>query len=159
MQVLGRGCSREGRKKKGGGDGVCFGVKKFSCPSDSYRLGGSLLLLGGHPGVVLLLVELLGELPELLTDHAGLLLLGEHDLEAVEIVEGSPLLAEGDLLSPRGGLPLLLDAGLSVSLDEGLQAGRLLDLDLEVGQGEPLEGNSLPLDTSDAGRTIDEGLN
>jgi hypothetical protein len=24
-----------------GGDGVCFGVKKFSCPSDSYRLGGS----------------------------------------------------------------------------------------------------------------------
>jgi hypothetical protein len=86
------------------------------------------------------------------------LLLGEHDLEAVEVVEGSPLLPEGDLLSPRGGLPLLLDAGGSVDLDEVVKTGRLLNLDLEVGQGEPLEGNGLPLDTSDAGRSIDESL-
>ena len=79
-----------------------------------------------------------------------------HELETVEVgglsTEGTAL----DLLSPRGLLPLTGQVLLLKSLGKSGAAEGAGNVDLKVGQGGTLEGDSLTLDTS--GGTVNEHL-
>ena len=88
----------------------------------------------------------------------ALLLLGHHNLVAIEVSKGSALLLVGELLGPRGGIPLCLHAFISPCLDKLLLAAVLADLDNDVSESKALKKHDLPVDAGSALRTINQHL-
>lgn len=82
--------------------------------------------------------------------------LGEHGLEAIEVVHGDTLGTSLSALGPGGLAPLGGNVGLLESLLDGDRASTALDGDLQVGESQVLEVNDAT-DNTVAG-TIDEGL-
>lgn len=91
-----------------------------------------------------------------LLEDAALLLLGEHELEAVEVGHLGAVLLDGDLLGPAGGVPLALEVALGHGLLQTLLAGTTHDVALEVGEAQPADGDLLTLDAGVG--TVDENL-
>lgn len=71
------------------------------------------------------------------------LLLQHHDLESFKVQQLSAALSRGQLLGPRGGGPLGVDARGGPSLVHGAGSGALGDLDHQGGQGDPGERDRL----------------
>ena len=88
----------------------------------------------------LLLLPELGNLP---AQNGPAPLLEDHELEAVKVGVGVPLLALLKVLGPGGSLPLGNDVVGLQALLKSLRLGRVGHGDLEVGQREALEVDGL----------------
>lgn len=77
-----------------------------------------------------------------------LLLLGNHNLEAVEIREIGTTLLDGQLLGPAGGLPSGSHVLRRPGINNSLLLGASGDLNLDVGKRKSLAGDDLSVDTS-----------
>ena len=94
-------------------------------------------------------------LRERLLDERGALHASHHNLVPVEVGEVLARLLLGDLLTPRGRLPLPLDVrGFDRRCEDLLGGGLLLEIHNEGGDGETAEGDHAALDV---GR-VDENL-
>merc|ERR1712134_205607 len=94
------------------------------------------------------LLGVLAHLPDSAGKLLGLRLAREHDLEAIEIVEGSTSCAPLERLGVCRLVPLLLDACILPRLVQLLLTGIPCDADAQAGEGHALDGEDL--------RTLDE---
>lgn len=86
------------------------------------------------------------------------MLLGLHDLEALEVRGVITGLLGLKLLRPSSGSPLLLNLGLREGLAEGRQASTTRDRDGEVGKSEALEVDDLAGNAGAAHGAVNVGL-
>ena len=103
-----------------------------------------------------LLSLLLESSAEVAADDTAELDASDHDLEAVTVVHVDALLTLLDLGSPGSLLPLAHDVVLLESLLEDGSLAGVGDGDVELGEGESLEGEDHAGDAGDAFGTVDE---
>jgi hypothetical protein len=101
-------------------------------------------------------VVYLGKFGHFLGNNGALLLLGNHDLESIKIVQTSTLLSRRQFLGPGTRFP----SGQSITRlprgCESLLPCTALDLDGQVGHGNTSERNHLAAHTRDGFRTVNQ---
>eukprot|EP00515_Schizochytrium_aggregatum_P020785 CAMPEP_0202104544 /NCGR_PEP_ID=MMETSP0965-20130614/5521_1 /ASSEMBLY_ACC=CAM_ASM_000507 /TAXON_ID=4773 /ORGANISM="Schizochytrium aggregatum, Strain ATCC28209" /LENGTH=192 /DNA_ID=CAMNT_0048673407 /DNA_START=541 /DNA_END=1116 /DNA_ORIENTATION=- len=100
--------------------------------------------------------NLLPKLSKLLLHSLALLLKSVLELEAVEVVHCGVALLLGDALALRLLLELVKDVILLESLLDRLDGGVNSNVDLEVGEGDPLDVDHVAGDASEAVRAVHE---